>query len=147
MNVFSAMLPVPPSSNNAYVNVPKGGRKLSKDARAWQKLAAGLLVKRRQELKREGKTFPMKHVMCFVSMNIDYRSDITNRIKLLHDALEEAGIIENDRFIELEATERAPHYADIQLRETKPLPVNMVHVQVRSCDVPNGAVQPTATIN
>lgn len=73
-------LPVPPTVNHAYATV-RGRRVLSKEGRAYKAMVAGrLMVARWKPLDGE------------VSLSIDWfrarrSGDLTNRVKLLEDAL------------------------------------------------------------
>lgn len=98
--VFMAMVEAPPSSNNMYVNTPTG-RVLTADARSW-KTATGL---RLTAAARD--VVCIRHCKVTATFNIDHRSDISNRVKGLHDALRDAGVIEDDRYVEMSIEARS----------------------------------------
>lgn len=83
-------LPLPPSLNNAYVNVPRRGRVPSKDHKAWVKDAEAHLM-----WKRVGRMEGPYIFQMFV--NSKMLGDVSNRIKLAEDLLVHNGITSNDR--------------------------------------------------
>lgn len=88
---WSVVLPLPPSTNTMYVNVPGRGRVPSKKYREWKKQAA-------QSLKRMPKVLVPVEVRIIIRPGKFWRrnSDIANREKAVTDALVTAGIIPQD---------------------------------------------------
>lgn len=85
-------LPLPPSSNNAYFNLPRGGRAPTSECKAFKEAAAW-------ELKaQKAKPFEGRAI---VHIDVSERectaaSDISNREKLVTDALVDNGVLQND---------------------------------------------------
>jgi Holliday junction resolvase RusA-like endonuclease len=86
-------LPVPPSSNMAYRNVPGIGRVKTSDHRAWKR-EAGIIAK--LQYRQQGSPAIEKPYRMLIKVNINRRGDIMNREKLLTDLLVELGIIPDD---------------------------------------------------
>lgn len=85
------VLPLPPSSNNMFVNVPGRGRVPSAKYTKWKRQAA-------QSLKNLGKVTPPVEVRIIIRPGKFWRrnSDIANREKAVTDALVAAKVIEDD---------------------------------------------------
>lgn len=95
---------LPPSLNNAYINLPRGGRRLSKDGEKYKNETIAFLSRTyRRELMLLKKDTPYLVVMTFYFDNIEnegwatgkaksrYKKfDATNRPKLLEDVLKDA---------------------------------------------------------
>ncbi len=91
-------LPLPPSSNNAYINVPGKGRAPSTAHENW-KLVASTIAKG-QHKKAGSPILPAKKpYKLSIRVNIDHKSDIANREKLLTDMLVAAGILPDDCWV------------------------------------------------
>jgi len=82
-------IPIPPSLNNIYFNLPKGGRRKTPEYKAW--IAAGLLI-----LKTQKPTLFVERADLNVSVPDSERGDISNRIKAAEDLLVKAGILKGD---------------------------------------------------
>jgi len=91
MILFSASVPMPPSLNNAFLNVPGKGRVRSQSYKAWAE-EAGWMVK----AKRNGA------ITEAVSVHIDIRPannrafDLDNRVKPCLDILVACGVLSDD---------------------------------------------------
>ncbi len=85
-------LPLPLSANNAYFNLPRGGRAPTSACKAWKEQAAW-------ELKaQKAKPFDGRAI---VHIDVSEKecspaSDAANREKLVTDALVDAGVLKND---------------------------------------------------
>lgn len=82
-------IPIPPSLNNIYFNLPKGGRRKTTDYKAW--VEAGLLM-----LKTQKPTLIVERVDLTVSVPGSEQGDISNRIKAAEDLIVKAGILKGD---------------------------------------------------
>jgi crossover junction endodeoxyribonuclease RusA len=92
---LSVRLPLPPSSNNCYVNVAGKGRVLTSEARNWQMAATALT---RAALREQGPPpLPPLVISMFVYFP-NRRRDVSNAIKLAEDAVCGALAI-NDRYV------------------------------------------------
>ena len=83
-------LPLPPSTNGAYVNRPGKGRARSAKHAAWKR-EAGWLIKIAKPGKIAG---PYRFT---ILLPIGMRGDISNRVKLAEDLLVELGVTPDDR--------------------------------------------------
>jgi len=83
-------LPVPPSSNNAYINVRGRGRVPSKDHTRWKKDAGRIALEQFADWGCPEITTPYR---VLILVNINRKSDIANREKLLTDMLVKNNII------------------------------------------------------
>lgn len=97
-------LPIPPSSNNMFINIPKRGRVKSGKYKAWT-IAAGLLLNSQHPAPVRGP----------VSIAIKVKrptanSDVDNRSKAVIDLLVQQNIIDDDRNVERVSIE----WADVQ---------------------------------
>lgn len=88
-------LPVPPSTNHLFVNLPGKGRVKSAEYKAWIS-AAGWQAKTAVVGK---ETFKGKPVAVTYSVPENQRRDLDNYLKALNDVLKLAQIIEDDRHI------------------------------------------------
>lgn len=98
---FSAEITIPPSSNNAYANVPGRGRVSTAAHKAWKRAAGWELA----ALK------PPKFVCPYrLTIQVPYklRGDVSNRIKLAEDLLVSLGITPDDRNAVSVTAERSP---------------------------------------
>lgn len=87
-------LPVPPSANNAYVNVRKVGRVKSAGYKRWLKVADTCLM---MQLPRIRSAIPVASG-CALTIRLPEktRGDASNRIKLVEDYLVRNGITPDD---------------------------------------------------
>lgn len=106
--LFSAQIPTPPTVNNMFVNVKGEGRYKSKEYREWRKAAIS-------ELHAQMWTQPKgRHLEQPIDVFLDIQrptktSDVDNRIKPILDALQEAGVIADDRYVEAVFARWSPH--------------------------------------
>ena len=77
-------LPLPPSLNNSFVNVPGRGRVPSKAYAAWKKEAQPFIFN--QWMAQAQPRF-VKHYALHYRFNIDHKSDIGNREKCATDLI------------------------------------------------------------
>lgn len=90
-------LPLPPSANMAYRNVPGIGRVRTKDHVVWKREAGTIL--RLQHRQQGSPRLPDKEpYRLLVRVGMDRRGDIMNREKLLTDLLVSLEIIPDDRW-------------------------------------------------
>jgi crossover junction endodeoxyribonuclease RusA len=85
------LLPIPPSVNGAWINLPKGGRARSKKYTAWAKAAGWELL-----AQRPRKVIGPYEIRIILG-NKRNRGDADNRIKSLVDLVVKHGIVEDDR--------------------------------------------------
>jgi Holliday junction resolvase RusA-like endonuclease len=86
----SVAVPMPPSTNTLFINIPGRGRVKNGKYRTWQLEAIPIL--RTSLTPIQGAVKMHYHL----SLGTSFRGDISNRIKALEDAVVEAGIIEGD---------------------------------------------------
>ena len=86
----SVVVPMPPSTNTLFINIPGRGRVKYGKYRTWQLEAIPFL---RANLKPIQGAVKMHY---HLTLGTSFRGDISNRIKALEDAVVEAGIIEGD---------------------------------------------------
>lgn len=94
-------LPMPPSVNKAYANIPGRGRVASRHLKEW-KIEAGW----RLELQRPKRTKGAYRAIIRVGSTL--RGDIDNRIKPLLDLLVEHMVTDDDQRADRVAIERSP---------------------------------------
>jgi hypothetical protein len=84
--IFIADLPMPPSSNNMFVNAPgkQGGRFPSGAYKAWKKAAGRALIEQWQAA--EGPVIGKPYAV-HIELNLNHQADIANREKALTDLL------------------------------------------------------------
>ena len=120
---YLVRLPFPPSANRLWRS-PPGSRRpiLSEEYRAWKQEAA-------QVLKYDGFPFQLTgRVVVHLYFTFPTQAgDLGNRIKAVEDALQDAGVIENDRDIYGLFAMRAPEPAKpggvtVQVLPWKPPP-------------------------
>jgi Holliday junction resolvase RusA-like endonuclease len=108
------ILPVPPSANMAYRNVPGIGRVKTKEHKDWKREAAIIVkLQHRQQggpVMASGQPFKM-----LVKVNINRRGDIMNREKLLTDLLVGLEIIPDDRWCDEFTIYRSPHVSGVEV--------------------------------
>lgn len=105
MNVFAFTVPMPPSTNNLFATY-NGRRIISRDYKAWRQIAN---VSIKQAWIAQGKPIFDHHMALTIHVGLDYRGDISNRIKAIEDSIGEA--VEgfpNDRYIDRVEIERVP---------------------------------------
>lgn len=103
-------IPVPPSLNNIYFNLPKGGRRKTPEYKAW--INAGLLM-----LKTQNPTRFEARADLNVSVPDSEQGDISNRIKAAEDLLVRAGILTGDdkRYVRSVTATWVPAYLPCQV--------------------------------
>jgi len=87
--VIQLWIPMPPSVNNLFVNVPKRGRVPSKRYTDWR-VAAGKVLNTQQYTRLEGP------VTIEYGVGTDTRADISNLEKAATDLLVSSGVIDGD---------------------------------------------------
>lgn len=87
-------LPIPPSTNGLYANIPRRGRVRSERYRSWSN-AAGWELKR----QRPGKVMGHVAISIEVERSSERRQDVSNRIKAVEDLAVEHGLIEDDSLV------------------------------------------------
>lgn len=86
-------LPVPPSTNNLFINARNGkGRVISPAYRSWRKTAAKALTLSSWDM-------PERPYDITIRVNVDHRSDIDNRTKAVLDLLVEHKVIDGDQWV------------------------------------------------
>lgn len=85
------LLPVPPSANNLFFNLPKGGRAETQRYRAWQ-VEAGWRMKEQTIERLEPGPVEMT-----VSVPFNARRDLSNHLKAIEDFVVKQGILVDDR--------------------------------------------------
>lgn len=112
---------LPPSANNAYVNIPRGGRRLSKEGEKYKNETVAYFARTyREGLKTFRKDVPYLVVMLFYFDQIENegwatgkaknrykRFDATNRPKLLEDVLKAAAGIDDSQHVAVYLQKRA----------------------------------------
>jgi len=89
------ILPVPPSVNTMYFNVPGRGRVKTKEYSLWRTAAVAMIQAQTLREKRiEG------HISIRIILPAKMRGDLDNRIKPLLDALVESKKIDDDRNVQ-----------------------------------------------
>lgn len=94
--MITLSLPLPPSSNNAYVNVRGRGRVPSQEHTRWKRDAERIALVQYLDLAKPEIATPYRMT---IRVNVNHKSDIANREKLLTDMLVRAGIIPDDRWM------------------------------------------------
>lgn len=102
------ILPLPPSANMAYRNVPGIGRVKTKDHIAWKR-EAGTIAKLQHRQQGSPRLADKKPYRLLVKVGMDRRGDIMNREKLLTDLLVSLDIIPDDRWCDEFTIYRSPH--------------------------------------
>lgn len=106
---------LPPSANNAYVNLPRGGRRLSKEGEKYKNETLAFFARTyRRELMTFQKNRPYLVAMTFFFDAIETKGwaegkaesrykkfDATNRPKLLEDVLKEAAGIDDSQNLDV----------------------------------------------
>lgn len=85
-------LPLPPSVNAMYRNVPKVGRVKTEAYKRWQKEAMASLTFQAWDMAEP----PYKVT---IRLNVDHKSDIDNRVKPILDLLVKHGILTGDQWV------------------------------------------------
>lgn len=112
---------LPPSANNAYVNLPRGGRRLSKEGEKYKHETLAYFAQHyRKELMTFKKDVPYLVVMSFHFDHVEnegwatgtaksrYKKfDATNRPKLLEDVLKDAAGIDDSQNLDVYLRKRA----------------------------------------
>ena len=95
MKTITLGLPMPPSTNNLYFNLPKGGRAISRKYSTWRE-AAGWEIQSQRPGKIEGRVV----ISIALGKNTNRQSDCSNFIKPIEDLLVMHGVIDDDRNVE-----------------------------------------------
>lgn len=91
-DVVEIYLPFPPSTNNLYENLRRGGRRRSDDYEAWIEDAGKALISQRPK----AISGPVELAFYLEDSNRT-RGDCTNRVKAPEDLLVSHGVIEGDQ--------------------------------------------------
>lgn len=112
---FTVEIPVPPSVNVAFRNVPGKGRVKTREYKAWQQHAALVIKTKVPNVCRVAGAF-------YIAINLPRATpgDIDNRVKGLVDALVKCGRVDDDRNME-ELHVRRRHDGEYALVHVKPL--------------------------
>ncbi|MDH7638941.1 RusA family crossover junction endodeoxyribonuclease [Sphingomonas oryzagri] len=103
MNSFACTLPMPPSVNNMFATY-NGRRIISREYKAWRLLAGKKIGE--AWLSQGQPTFD-RHLSLTIHIGLNYKGDISNRIKGIEDALGESiPGFPDDRYIERIEIER-----------------------------------------
>ena len=89
---FTIFLPMPPSTNNLFVNVPRKGRVPSPEYVAWRKEADALYLSQKRP---EPVTGPFRFLLEVVRPD-KRRRDVSNLIKAAEDQIAHYGLIRDD---------------------------------------------------
>jgi len=105
MNVFACGLPLPPSANGLFATDFKTKRRfISKEYASWKKEAARVLI---DAWERQGSPKFDRHLQAIIYVGLNYRSDISGRIKAIEDALvQNIPGFPDDRYIDRIEVER-----------------------------------------
>lgn len=121
MKVLVLNLPLPPSTNNLFVNVPKRGRVKSREYKRWSIAALNYawLSKPQGGFPRFEGAFDIQ-----ITLPLKMRGDITNRIKAVEDWLKKpAGIVADDKHTHTATIARGsdvePGFCRVFVYETK----------------------------
>jgi Holliday junction resolvase RusA-like endonuclease len=91
------MLPIPPSTNALYFNLPKGGRAKTEAYKSWLEFAQIELLRAFRE--QGSPTFPDKQKMRLTArVGCNYKRDVSNCVKPAEDALSAFLPIPDDRY-------------------------------------------------
>lgn len=85
--IFAADLPMPPSANNMFASVLIKGKQrriISRDYKAWRKLAAVTLI---EQWEAADKPIIGKPYSVHIELNLNHQGDIANREKAITDLL------------------------------------------------------------
>lgn len=132
--VFVCVLPMPPTTNNLYPTVLRGGRPVrvkSKQYTDWLNGAGYLINAAAAKARAEGMALPLS---CEVSLSLTIQrprkgSDVTNRNKAVEDALVAFGVIKDDSYVsdarqvwarDGEGGIKAGHEVTVRVREYRP---------------------------
>lgn len=86
-------LPLPPSTNNMFINAKNGnGRFLSPVYKAWRKCAA-------KHLTLQSWDMPTPPYGVTIRVNVNHQSDIDNRTKAVLDLLVEHKVLTGDQWV------------------------------------------------
>ncbi|MCC6194598.1 MAG: RusA family crossover junction endodeoxyribonuclease [Burkholderiales bacterium] len=91
LSTISLVLDVPPSLNNAFLNVAGRGRILSPRYRAWQADAHRSVI-----AQHVGPRLVAPPYTVTLSMPVKLRGDLDNRIKGVLDLMKKAGVMTDD---------------------------------------------------
>lgn len=92
-SLVSLTMPMPPSVNNAFINLRRGGRAKSRQAKDWESHSLWHVKAQRLPVI----TGPV--IVIFGFERHTNAADADNRVKLAQDLLVKAGVIEDDRFV------------------------------------------------
>jgi len=105
MNSFAVSLPMPPSANNMFATY-NGRRIISREYKAWRSEAGFIIA---NAWKQQGSPKFAKHLTLTIHIGLNYKGDISNRIKGIEDAIGESiPDFPDDRWIDRIEIERVP---------------------------------------
>lgn len=92
MNFIRARFSLPPSGNNLFFNLPKGGRAPTKQYKSWRNTAAWQV-----QIARKGYRIPGRYTLTVQAGRPDNRKrDLGNILKAIEDAVVEGGAVIDD---------------------------------------------------
>lgn len=95
--MISVILPIPPSTNNLYINLKRGGRAKSAAYKDWLRLARNAC--QAAYVASGGPVWPDKTPMRLTArVGVNYRRDVSNCLKPVEDALCAFLPIPDDRY-------------------------------------------------
>lgn len=104
MNVLAFSLPMPPSSNNMFATF-NGRRIISREYKAWREGARADIL---DAWTAQGQPKFQPHLSMTLALGLNYRGDISNRVKAVEDALSVIPGFPDDRWIDRIEIERVP---------------------------------------
>jgi hypothetical protein len=109
MNLFAFSCSMPPSTNNLFATVIIKGKErriISREYKAWREAEKANV--RRQWVGQGSPRF-QPHMALTIHLGLNYRGDISNRVKAIEDLIGEAiDDFPNDRWIDKIDVERVP---------------------------------------
>lgn len=135
------VLPLPPSDNQLYFYLPKMGNKRipTKEFKQWKKEAEYALMPYRRfalkQVKTVNKIVWKMHLICYLEKKNIWKSDLSNRFKLLFDTVSETINID-DRYLTFyqaskESLESAPVRLDLHQNQNNRTIMEQEHVYCR----------------
>jgi hypothetical protein len=122
VNVFAVSLPMPPSANNMFATDFKTKRRfITRDYAEWKKAAAFVLS---NGWKAQGQPSFTAHLALTIHLGLNYRGDISGRVKAIEDLLVQTiPGFPDDRWIDRIEIERVPGISGARIlvqQATKP---------------------------
>lgn len=141
---------LPPSANNAYVNLPHGGRRLSKEGEKYKNETLAFFARTyRKELLTFKKNTPYLVAMTFFFDALETKGwasgkaesrykkfDATNRPKLLEDVLKDAAGIDDSQNLDVYLRKRDVAQCPVQASGSTPAHIRLgEHVDIMIWDL------------